>query len=265
MRVRILMAAKSLRELARLVNPGNKRIIRILLFHFIAMKHLITCLALGIACTAGAQGTTIQEYPWNPDWNNDNYIGSSDLTGFLAAFGSEFGNPPEPCDYDGTGTEELIIASIYEEGYNGLVMDSIFVEYTFQNTDTYFLPGCPDPVTDTILYSNAVMMNTWTHGNAPGGFGPNSSILIGYPSYGPGHVRFAFVFDIYSGTYNVWFEENILNSLGYSQAFPGNPIQVETTIPFNDQIVLDENGLIFCCPQAYVIEITVIPYWHYAE
>ena len=60
------------------------------------MKHLMTLMALVVAVTAGAQGTTIHEYPWNPDWNNDNYIGSQDLTGFLSAFGSEFGNPPEP-------------------------------------------------------------------------------------------------------------------------------------------------------------------------
>ena len=72
------------------------------------MKHLITCLALGIACAADAQSTTIHESPWNPDWNNDNFIGSSDLTGFLSAFGSEFGNPPEPCNYDGTALESFI-------------------------------------------------------------------------------------------------------------------------------------------------------------
>ena len=72
----------------------------------------MTLMALVVAVTAGAQGTTIHEYPWNPDWNNDNYIGSQDLTGFLSAFGSEFGNPPEPCDYDGTPLEELIHGSI---------------------------------------------------------------------------------------------------------------------------------------------------------
>ena len=49
------------------------------------MKHLMTLMALVVAVTAGAQGTTIHEYPWNPDWNNDNYIGSQDLTGFLSA------------------------------------------------------------------------------------------------------------------------------------------------------------------------------------
>ena len=35
----------------------------------------MTLMALVVAVTAGAQGTTIHEYPWNPDRNNDNLIG----------------------------------------------------------------------------------------------------------------------------------------------------------------------------------------------
>ena len=35
----------------------------------------MTLMALVVAVTAGAQGTTIHEYPWNPDSNNDNIIG----------------------------------------------------------------------------------------------------------------------------------------------------------------------------------------------
>ena len=31
----------------------------------------MTLIALVVAVTAGAQGTTIHEYPWNPDFNND--------------------------------------------------------------------------------------------------------------------------------------------------------------------------------------------------
>ena len=66
----------------------------------------MTLMALVVAVTAGAQGTTIHEYPWNPDSNNDNLIGVDDLLDFLPVFGDEFGNPPEPCDYDGTPLEE---------------------------------------------------------------------------------------------------------------------------------------------------------------
>jgi len=61
-----------------------------------------------VAVTAGAQGTTIHEYPWNPDFNNDTYVGSEDLMGLLSTYGTQFGLPPEPCDYDGTPLEELL-------------------------------------------------------------------------------------------------------------------------------------------------------------
>ena len=48
------------------------------------MKHLMTLMALVVAVTAGAQGTSIHEYPWNPDSNNDNLIGVDDLLDFLS-------------------------------------------------------------------------------------------------------------------------------------------------------------------------------------
>ncbi|HAS35760.1 MAG TPA: hypothetical protein DCS15_04685 [Flavobacteriales bacterium] len=46
------------------------------------MKHFITCLALGIACAAGAQ-TGLVEFPYNPDADNDDIIGVNDLRGFF--------------------------------------------------------------------------------------------------------------------------------------------------------------------------------------
>ena len=115
----------------------------------------MTLLALVVAVTAGAQGTTIHEYPWNPDWNNDNFVGSSDLTGFLSAFGSEFGNPPEPCDYDGTPLEDLVIG--IADG--SIILDSIYMEYELEDVSTYYVLGCPDPITDTLVFSNSMLLN----------------------------------------------------------------------------------------------------------
>ena len=43
----------------------------------------MTLMALVVAVTAGAQGTSIHEYPWNPDSNNDNLIGLDDLLDFF--------------------------------------------------------------------------------------------------------------------------------------------------------------------------------------
>jgi len=53
------------------------------------MKHLVTCLALSIACAAGAQVNGF-EPPYNPDSNADAFIGTHDLMDLLSAFGSDF-------------------------------------------------------------------------------------------------------------------------------------------------------------------------------
>ena len=71
----------------------------------------MTLMALVVAVTAGAQGTSIHEYPWNPDSNNDTYIGFRRLDGLLSTlWRRNLVNPPEPCDYDGTPLEELLLA-----------------------------------------------------------------------------------------------------------------------------------------------------------
>lgn len=51
---------------------------------------------------AGAQAV----YPWNPDENNDNQIGSADLLPFLTVFGTEF--QPQPVFLDSTACTAMI-------------------------------------------------------------------------------------------------------------------------------------------------------------
>ena len=98
----------------------------------------MTLMALVVAVTAGAQGTTIHEYPWNPDSNNDNLIGVDDLLDFLPVFGDEFGNPPEPCDYDGTPLEELMAGIMY-----GDIVLIHFIEYELEDVSSLFHTWLP--------------------------------------------------------------------------------------------------------------------------
>lgn len=49
------------------------------------MKHLTTLLTIAITLTGMAQ-----QMPYNPDENNDAFIGSADLTGFLSNYGNSF-------------------------------------------------------------------------------------------------------------------------------------------------------------------------------
>jgi hypothetical protein len=223
----------------------------------------MTLLALVVAVTSGAQGTSIHEFPWNPDWNNDNQIGSSDLTGFLSVFGSEFGSPPDQCNYEGTTLENLIIAGCYPDGFEGFVLDSIFMEYSFENTETYYLPGCPESVTDTIYYQNQIMMTEWISS------GGGTSLLYGYPPNGIGYNRWQFTFDEEYGKYYIYFEENITSAMNLNSAFPGSPLgnpALDSELPIDtSQLWLDDSGLNFCCYADYVLEMVIIPYWHYAE
>ena len=230
-----------------------KRIIRILVFHLIAMKHLITCLALGIACAAGAQNF-IHEYPWNPDWDNDNFVGSSDLTGFLSAFGSEFGNPPEPCDYDGTPLEEWAANWI-----NGdIVVDSIFVEYEIEDVSSYFIAGCPEEITDTLIVANSHLLTI-----------PNNyhATSLG-TAWGGAQVRLTLNFGGSSGMFNWNFENSLLSEFTSDGFFGGSSTTGNEPIPFPSEWTLTEDGISLIWTNGwatYANYLHILPYWHYAE
>ena len=53
------------------------------------MKHLMTLVALLVSTAAVAQIPTL---PWNPDGNNDQFIGLPDLLDLLTVYGQEFQN-----------------------------------------------------------------------------------------------------------------------------------------------------------------------------
>ena len=224
------------------------------------MKHLLTTIACCLAVVCLGQGTTIHEYPWNPDWNNDNFVGSSDLTGFLSAFGSEFGNPPEPCDYDGTPLEELMAGVV-----NGdIILDSIFIEYEVSDVSTYFEIGCPDPVTDTIVLSNTAMLT---------GFYPYAEhwYMQGPDGYGS-QVRFGFEWNLSEGLYKFYCISWGLQSYTNEGFFGSITSSTEwAAIPFPDTWFMDENGIDLNDWSesqgwvAYTNYLHILPYWHYAE
>ena len=226
------------------------------------MKHLMTLIALVVAVTAGAQGTTIHEYPWNPDWNNDNYIGSQDLTGFLSAFGSEFGNPPEPCDYDGTPLEELMAGIT-----NGdIILDSIFIEYELEDISSYYIVGCPDPITDTLIFANQMLLNNFNNL-------PSEWIMQGIDSYGF-ISQFHFTYDATLGLYEFVLNSSAISYLGFeNDGFFGSSwaYSENSTIPFPEDWYLDDEGIHIDADWNesewvhYTNYIHILPYWHYAE
>ena len=224
----------------------------------------MTLLALVVAVTAGAQGTTIHEYPWNPDWDNDNHIGSSDLTGFLSAFGSEFGNPPEPCDYDGTTTEDFIFSLM--DGT--IILDSIFIEYEIEDVSSYYLQGCPDPVTDTVIYAGSSMLTTvWQ--TTDYNFGASQT----FPSAINQDITITCQYISALGKYEFSMANYTLYYSGLTQeGFFGGNWQGGSAnfIPFEGNWSFNENGIIIddwsgWASDVYTNHLHILPYWHYAE
>ena len=221
----------------------------------------MTLMALAFAFTAGAQGTTIHEYPWNPDFNNDTYIGSADLMGLLSTYGTQFGLPPEPCDYDGTPLEELLAGIT-----NGdIILDSIFMEYELEDVSTYYLVGCPDAVTDTLVFSNSALLYDFTNYGAHWLFGGIDAFDV--------HFYFEFFQDLQNGVYKFRMTSNALVQMGSEGFFGGNNESISDTspIPFPEGWYLDEEGIHIESGWDendwvyYANYLHILPYWHYAE
>ena len=224
------------------------------------MKRILTLIVCAIAFSAFSQGTTLYNYPYNPDSNGDKFIGVGDLNSFLSNFGSDFGLPPEPCDYDGTPLEDLVIG--VTEGT--IILDSIFIEYEIQDVSTYYILGCPDPVTDTVVYANSQMLNS------PVSF--QNSDQQWFMQDG-GH-EFIFQWNTANGTYRFRLNASISSFIEdgffgwYSWAYTD-----WVPIPFPEDWSLDEDGIHLGTSSTwgsqgwpfYANYLHILPYWHHVE
>ena len=112
------------------------------------MKNLLACLVVFAAFSAGAQSTM----PWNPDANDDSYIGATDMLSTLAVYGQQFGiDSSLTCDYDGTPIEEF-----WGNVWNGdIIIDSMLVQYHTIDSAEVYVAGCPDPIWESVSYERA--------------------------------------------------------------------------------------------------------------
>ena len=116
------------------------------------MRHLLTSLALLATFAAAGQSTM----PWNPDANDDSYIGATDMLSTLAVYGQQIGiDSSLTCDYDGTPFEEFL-GDVFE---GNVIIDSVLMQYhCFATMDVYF-PSCPETYPDTVSYERALMLH----------------------------------------------------------------------------------------------------------
>lgn len=224
------------------------------------MKTLTSFLATLVTFTVSAQNS-IHEYPWNPDWDNDNVIATSDLTGFLSVFGTELGNPPSSCDYDGTPLEDWI-QGIFD---GVIVLDSMFVECQLFDVVDYYDFGCPDPISDTLLFHNYGMLTEF--------FAFSGGWIIEGPDAYSGTLGFKILFDSSTGNYELRMEQNYLQQAGYQyDGFFGGDVdgRLSFTWPVPSDWSIDENGIHISGWQSndwpyYANYLHILPYWHYAE
>ena len=235
------------------------------------MRQLLTILFAAVSLGLTAQNNFIQEYPWNPDSDNDDFIGVGDLTGFLSVFGQQFGTPPEPCDYDGTPMEDWLSGIITGD----IILDSMFVEFQLLDSSLVYYPGCPDPVMEAVELNFSEMMTNvaWT-GTSYTGETLGGQMLRVYSSEVAFYI--AFHYSGATGQYRIQSRYQELAAAGYeADGFFGtsNVIWSDAmSLPFEGVHVFDENGLSFD-PSIwssnewpyYANYITLLPYWHYAE
>jgi hypothetical protein len=226
------------------------------------MRYLATLLLAALSFSAFSQNNSIHVYPWNPDANQDNSIGMGDLLSFLSVFGEEFGLPPEPCTYDGTDFEDLMFGLL--DGT--IILDSLFLEYELEDVTTYYPIGCPDQVTDTLIFNNAVMLTNFSNYN------PIWDIN-GHDNYNH-YNSLQFQSNPQEGEYRINLSSNVLFYSGFiADGFFGdnNATGSYEQIPFPEDWYLDEDGIHIESGwdendwPYYANYMHILPYWHYAD
>lgn len=224
------------------------------------MKNLLACLALLAAFSAGAQSTM----PYNPDADDDSYIGVADVLGLLPLYGQQFGiDSSLTCDYDGTPIEEF-----WGNVWNGdIILDSMLVQYHVLDSAQVFIAGCPDPVWDVASYERA-----WT----TNGFSANPTFLRWLHFTGPGTKTFRLTFEAQYGYFRFSIQDDELYNLGLTdvlgsyQGSAQTPSQSSTWyLPFPAEAAsFDSSGIHFENWDGFLSSATyinILPYWHYAE
>lgn len=224
------------------------------------MKNLLACLAVFAVFNVAAQSM-----PYNPDFDDNSYIGAADILGILNFYGQQFGiDSSLTCEYDGTPIEEF-----WANVWNGdIIMDSVLVQYHVIDSAQVFIAGCPDPIWDVVSYERA-----WTTNQ----FGNNPTQIWWSTQGGPGvgTRTFKVTFSSQNGHFKFEIQDDeIYNSaltdvLGQFYSFALSLGSTNWYLPFPTEAAsFDESGMHFENWTGFLSNATyvnIIPYWHYAE
>lgn len=194
--------------------------------------------------------------PWNPDANDDSYVGASDMLSTLAVYGQQVGiDSSLTCDYEGSSLEEWL-----GDLWSGIILlDSVFVQWHVEDSAVVYVPGCPDPMMDYVSFERAGMLTSvYEYTNYAIRFGGG---IIG------GSAEVAFFWDAVNGTYQTRVVSSEVNA-GLSEVLgSAYCYTLEEALPISGEmseegIVFDLWGDGFLSSATYV---NILPYWHYAE
>ena len=223
------------------------------------MKYIFTCLTLLSSLGLYAQNV---QMPFNPDYDGDNVVATTDFLAVLPLFGSTMVDTSLTCDYAGTDLEEFM-GGVFGQS---IVIDSVYVEYLIIDTALTFVPGCPDPVEiETVLERSYMIKNFYSN------FFASEPFITGVTQYLQFQRQFELVFNPVYGWYRLMvsdFEVGGLTSFD-QYAFWGNGDQTNVSLPFPESWTLDEDGIqVDWYPGSWVEScehFRLIPYWHQAE
>ena len=215
-------------------------------------------MAVFAAFSAGAQSM-----PYNPDANDDGYIGAPDLLTFLPLFGSQVGiDTTMTCDYDGTDFEDFMGALISGD----IILDSVIVQYHVEDVTEIFVPGCPAAVLDSIsiervrtYYDIGVHPHIWGMPTAQ----------MHYARQGNWEDGIYFAWNAPTNLYFIQFMDSELRSLALEGFFNVSwNSWWEAYLPFTPAPGINEQGISISNWTGYfefATYVNILPYWHYAE
>ena len=200
---------------------------------------------------------------YNPDVNDDSYIGSADVLGLLPLYGQQFGiDSTLSCDYDGSEVDTWVSQVL--DG--SIIVDSLLVQYQVIDSLEVWTPGCPDPLWEQLILERSYVLQEFNVDNYSDGFAFEwHSDFLGYDR------SWVMSFSELSGLYffGLYDEEANQALLGTTSAFPMNQNGWSWTLPFPTEYVsFDSSGLNFTTWNGFLTSATyvnILPYWHYAE
>jgi len=220
------------------------------------MKNLLACLAVFAAFSVSAQQFSP---PWNPDADDNGSIGATDVLATLSVYGNEWGvDTSLTCDYVPTDFEQWFIDVLT----GSVIIDSLLFQQIQLTTTEVFVLGCPDPVTDTLVFEQTMSL-------LPNFFIPGAEAYYESAPSGGGGYAWAY-FQFGGGNYELVVGAEPDNFTSFTSA--GFEYDVSwnwnQSLPFGSSLTLGESGFegqLWSSPYDYVQFIQLIPYWHYAE